>query len=133
MPALRLIVESSIQEARNLIEPDFSMRSSLNMPLQMASGNASGSVLNQPIFQHGLDFIPMIPHVPSHQLGSAQRVSNLIGGDFEDIGQMEEQKSLSYQIQQPSTTSSHSIAIGGDEGNVHNVVNVEAGTDAVDQ
>jgi hypothetical protein len=34
MSALRLIVEASIQEARNLMEPEFSMRSSsLNMPL----------------------------------------------------------------------------------------------------
>ena len=34
MGALRLIVEASIQEARNLMEPEFSMRSSsLNMPL----------------------------------------------------------------------------------------------------
>ena len=35
MTTLRLIVEAPIQEARNLMEPDFSMRSSsLNMPLQ---------------------------------------------------------------------------------------------------
>jgi hypothetical protein len=34
MGALRLIVEASIQEARGIMEPEFSMRSSsLNMPL----------------------------------------------------------------------------------------------------
>lgn len=33
MPALKLIVEGSIQEARNVMEPDFSMRS-MSMPLQ---------------------------------------------------------------------------------------------------
>jgi PB1 domain len=38
MSALRLIVEGSIQEARNLLEPDFSMQSSsLNMPMQTSS------------------------------------------------------------------------------------------------
>lgn len=36
MPALRLIVEESIEAARFNLEPDFTMRSSMNMPLQMS-------------------------------------------------------------------------------------------------
>jgi hypothetical protein len=37
MTQLRLFVEASIESARQQIEPDFSMRSSLNMPLQMST------------------------------------------------------------------------------------------------
>jgi len=90
MSALRLIVESSIQEARNLLEPDFSMRSSsLNMPLQMsAQQNQSDQ------FQKAFESIPSIPH----QDGG-------ISHDFEEIERMEEQKSLSYQ-------RAHSVAVG---------------------
>jgi hypothetical protein len=42
MGALRLFVEASIEQARQLLEPDFSMRSSinsLNMPLQITGSN----------------------------------------------------------------------------------------------
>ena len=36
MDALKLIVEESIEAARYNLEPDFTMRSSMNMPLQMS-------------------------------------------------------------------------------------------------
>lgn len=39
MSQLRLFVEASIEGARQQIEPDFSMRSSINMPLQMSNQN----------------------------------------------------------------------------------------------
>jgi len=89
MQTLRLIVESSIQEARQLMEPDFSMRS-IHPPNQ---------------FQNTFESISHIP--PARQ-------------EFEDIGKLEEQKSLSY---------AHSIGIGED---AFECANAEAGTDAVD-
>jgi hypothetical protein len=36
MPALKLVVEENIEAARFNLEPDFTMRSSMNMPLQMS-------------------------------------------------------------------------------------------------
>jgi hypothetical protein len=36
MPGLKLIVEENIEAARFNLEPDFTMRSSINMPLQMS-------------------------------------------------------------------------------------------------
>jgi hypothetical protein len=64
MGALRLIVESSIQEARNLLEPDFSMRSSsLNMPLQMSHNESNPSSMTHAEFQHTFESIPSIPHM----------------------------------------------------------------------
>ena len=50
MPALKLIVESSIEAARQSIDLDFSMRSSINMPMQIASSrlnNENPSVMSQ--------------------------------------------------------------------------------------
>ena len=79
MSALRLIVEGSINEARNLLEPDYSMRSSsLNMPLQMS----------QQQLAHHFEAIPSIRPSPE------SRIASLAAADFEDIG--EEQKSMSY-------------------------------------
>ena len=89
MQNLRLIVESSIQEARNIMEPEYSMRSIHQ--------------LNQ--FQNTFESISNIPRVRQ---------------DFEDIGRLEEQKSLSY---------SHSVGVGEE---VFQCANAEAATDAVD-
>jgi hypothetical protein len=58
MTQLRLFVEASIQEARNLLEPDFSMRSSsLNMPMQMSHQASGGgqNILGQAHFQNAFD------------------------------------------------------------------------------
>ena len=57
MTQLRLFVEASIQEARNLLEPEFSMRSSsLNMPLQMSQHASGGqNILGQAQFQNAFD------------------------------------------------------------------------------
>ena len=105
MGALRLIVEASIQEARNLMEPEFSMRSSsLNMPLQTSQSSINPNLIHGAMnqFQNTFDSIPSIPH---------SRPSDLKGGDdygisqeFEDIGRYEEQKSNPHL---------HSIAVGG--------------------
>lgn len=47
--------------------------------------------LNQPMFnQEAFDSIPMIPHMPSHLNTQQQRLNQIIGGDFEDIGRLEE-------------------------------------------
>jgi len=57
MSQLRLFVEATIQEARNLLEPEFSMRSSsLNMPLQMSQHASGGqNILGQVQFQNAFD------------------------------------------------------------------------------
>ena len=76
MEALRLIVEASIQEARSLLEPDFSMRSSsLNMPLQVSQHQAQ--------FQQTFESI---------RNDYSRKES--IGLGFEDIGGLQEQKSI---------------------------------------
>lgn len=57
-------MEASIENARQNIEPDFSMRSSLNMPLQSNSSQ--------------IDFINASSNVNSKQ-------NRGISGDFEDV------------------------------------------------
>lgn len=41
MPQLRLVVEENIEAARFNLEPDFSMRSSINMPSQISPAQMS--------------------------------------------------------------------------------------------
>jgi hypothetical protein len=96
MGALRLIVEESIKEARSLLEPDFSMRSSsLNM-------------IPQDLTHNTFESIPGMTHIMSERDGG-------MCNDFEDIGNFhEEQKSITFN-QPLSATSSHSVAIGGDD------------------
>ncbi len=82
MPVLRLIVESSINEARNLMEPDFSMRSSsLNMPLQ-TSQHQSNQILSQAQY---------FENEPSSIIRKTS-INTQRDFDFEEIGK-EEQKS----------------------------------------
>jgi hypothetical protein len=119
MGALRLIVEASIQEARNLMEPEFSMRSSsLNMPLQTSQSSINPNLIHGAMnqFQNTFDSIPSIPHAHPSDLKGGDDYG--ISQEFEDIGRYEEQK------------STHSIAVGGYmvAGATH-TVNTEASTD----
>lgn len=76
MGALRLIVEESIKEARSLLEPNFSMRSSsLNQE-------------NLPV-NNTFESIPGMTHI--------MMPDNEMCNDFEEIGNFhEEQKSISF-------------------------------------
>jgi hypothetical protein len=126
MSTLRLIVEASIQEARNLMEPDFSMRSSsLNMPVQTSQNQMKQMRPDHDPFRDTFDSIPSIPHRAS----SLMKGEDYISQEFEDIGHYEEQKSTSVINQeiQPSKSSAHSIAIGGESPVNH--PHTEASTD----
>ncbi len=120
MGALRLIVEASIQEARGIMEPEFSMRSSsLNMPLQTSQSNINPHHIHGGIneFQNTFNSIPSIPHAKASDPKEGDDYG--FSQEFEDIGRYEEHKTLRSQ---------HSIAVGG----TPITVNTEASTDNID-
>lgn len=120
MTTLRLIVEASIQEARNLMEPDFSMRSSsLNMPLQTSQHHSNNPLSQAQYFDHD---------DPSAILRKPSMNSHF---DFEDIGgKNEEQKSTNVVVdsrnQSVGVGSSPFDYIGAEAAtDVNNLVNLQ--------
>ena len=142
MTQLRLFVEASIQEARNLLEPDFSMRSSsLNMPLQMSSHASGGilggpqNILTQAQFQHTFDSLPSVIRPSNGGMQQIPSGARDFSQEFEDVGSNYQHNVSRPQMnfQNVHQQSSHSIAIGGDDNedlveastDVNNLVNLQ--------
>lgn len=88
MPQLRLFVEASIEQARQSIEPDFSMRSSIGV---MMSQNANS-----------------INH-PFESSNTMSKQMRGISGDFEEISEIEQ------RLKPSKTMNAHSVGIGGED------------------